>query len=188
MPTERTSAKRSLCTPTTRTSDEKHVFTKLYRGETRIPFVQQRKRWYLVSALIMLVCIGSLVFRGFNAGVAFAGGTTFQIRAQGTSITTDEVNRAFTDAGQDSWLPSGHYRNQFWVPGGGHTLLCLGIHGQLIWVDRERDLVIVKHSSWPTPQDLHRLTSTFAAIKSIGDELERTTAWPGRRSWFSLLR
>ncbi len=75
------------------------IFTQLYRGETRIGFVQARRKWYVASALIMLICIGSLVFRGFNFGVAFAGGTTFQVKTNDTSITTDDVNKAFVDAG-----------------------------------------------------------------------------------------
>lgn len=93
----------------------------------------------------------------------------------------------FAAAGQDSWLPGGHYRNQIWVPG-ADRLLCLGIHGQLIWVDRRRDLVVVKHSSWPSAQDLGRLTSTFAAIEAIGAELDEAPARPARRGWLSLLR
>lgn len=93
----------------------------------------------------------------------------------------------FTAAGHDGWLPGGHYRNQIWVPG-ADRLLCLGIHGQLIWVDRARDLVVVKHSSWPTAQDLGRLTSTFAAIEAIATELTESSAPRLRRSWLSLLR
>lgn len=77
----------------------------------------------------------------------------------------------FAAAGQEDWLPGGHYRNQIWVPGGGDKLLCLGIHGQLIWVDRGRDLVIVKHSSWPVAQDLARLRSTFAAVEAVSEAL-----------------
>ncbi|WP_460603581.1 protein translocase subunit SecF [Jatrophihabitans fulvus] len=75
------------------------IFTDLYRGETRIPFVQTRKRWYIASAIVMLICILSLVFRGFNFGVAFAGGTTVQIKTNDTSISTNDVNQAFIDAG-----------------------------------------------------------------------------------------
>lgn len=80
-------------------SGKTSIFTQLYRGETRIGFVQSRKKWYLFSAVLALACILSLSLRGFNYGVAFAGGTTFQIKTSDTSITTDDVNTAFVDAG-----------------------------------------------------------------------------------------
>jgi preprotein translocase subunit SecF len=73
--------------------------SRLYRGETRINFIGARKRWYLASATFLLICILSFIFRGFNYGVEFKGGSTFQIPASGNSITADEANTAFTDAG-----------------------------------------------------------------------------------------
>lgn len=97
-----------------------------------------------------------------------------------------DSGQLFLDAGHGAWLPGGHYRSQFWVPSGGQTLLCLGIHGQLIWVDRARDLVVVKHSSWPTAQDIDRLTSTFDAVDAIAAVLDRRVPSPTpapRRSW-----
>jgi preprotein translocase subunit SecF len=77
------------------------VVTRLYRGETRIDFIGSRKRWYLASAVLLLICIISFVFRGFNYGVEFKGGTQFQINASGarSGLTVDTVNTAFSDAG-----------------------------------------------------------------------------------------
>jgi CubicO group peptidase (beta-lactamase class C family) len=77
----------------------------------------------------------------------------------------------FASSGNASWLPAGGYRNQFWLPGNREVLLCLGIHGQLIWVEPARRLVVVKLSSWPLPQDVSRLLDTFAAIDMIGFQL-----------------
>ena len=56
-----------------------------------------RKRWYLASGVILLICVLSFVFRGFNFGVEFAGGSQFQIQAQGTTITTRQAEDAFSD-------------------------------------------------------------------------------------------
>ncbi len=81
-----------------------------------------------------------------------------------------DSRQAFADSGNESWLPGGMWRNQFWVPR-RDVLLCLGIHGQLIWVEPERGLVVVKLSSWPTPQNLNLLLDTFAAIDMIGFQL-----------------
>ncbi len=73
--------------------------SKLYRGETRINFIGSRMRWYAASGVLVLICVLSFVFRGFNYGVEFKGGSTFQIPTSGTSITTDDVTSAFEAAG-----------------------------------------------------------------------------------------
>ncbi|HEY2669977.1 MAG TPA: protein translocase subunit SecF [Rugosimonospora sp.] len=63
-------------------------FRRLYRGETRIDFIGQRKKWYAVSAVIILICIASIIFRGFNWGIDFKGGDQFQIPVKpGTSLS-----------------------------------------------------------------------------------------------------
>ncbi|MGS0686116.1 serine hydrolase domain-containing protein [Nakamurella sp. GG22] len=83
-----------------------------------------------------------------------------------------DTRATFAASGNDSWLPGGGYRNQFWLPYAGRdVLLCLGIHGQMIWVEPARRLVAVKLSSWPLPQDVGRLLDTLAVIDSIGFQL-----------------
>lgn len=81
---------------------------RLYRGETNIQFIANRKRWYIASCVLVLICIGSIIFRGFNFGIDFAGGTKFQLptSSNGHSITTSEVDTAFSDAGVSSAQPS----------------------------------------------------------------------------------
>ena len=51
----------------------------LYRGETSIDFIRSRRRWYAASAVLVLICVLSFIFRGFNYGIEFKGGTTFTI-------------------------------------------------------------------------------------------------------------
>jgi len=75
------------------------ALTKLYRGETRMDFIGTRRWWYLASGIFVLICILSFVFRGFQYGVEFKGGSTFQIPTSGTSISTGDANTAFTNAG-----------------------------------------------------------------------------------------
>ena len=75
------------------------VFRRLYRGETQLDFIGTRRRWYLASGVLLLICVLSFIFRGFNYGIEFKGGTTFQIKASGTSITADQVATAFGNAG-----------------------------------------------------------------------------------------
>lgn len=52
---------------------------RLYEGEVSIDFVGRRKTWYVVSALILLVCVGAVLLRGLNFGIEFRGGADFTI-------------------------------------------------------------------------------------------------------------
>ncbi len=75
------------------------VLRRLYRGETRINFIGLRRRWYLGSAALILICLLSFIFRGFNYGVEFKGGVTYQFSDRSSSLTADSVSAAFTKAG-----------------------------------------------------------------------------------------
>jgi preprotein translocase subunit SecF len=61
--------------------------SRLYRGETTFPLIQRRKTFYLVSVALVLICLGSMAFRGFNVGEEFKGGATFQWPAKGASVS-----------------------------------------------------------------------------------------------------
>jgi preprotein translocase subunit SecF len=76
------------------------VVRRLYRGETRIDFIGTRPRWYAASAVLLLICIVSFIVRGFNYGVEFEGGVQFRIQTSGSSISSDDVDKAFADAGE----------------------------------------------------------------------------------------
>jgi preprotein translocase subunit SecF len=59
---------------------------RLYRGETNLDFVGYRKRWYIASGAIILVCILAMIFLRFNFGVEFDGGNQFTLPVKaGTS-------------------------------------------------------------------------------------------------------
>ena len=56
---------------------------KITRGafkNTSINFIGNRKRYYIISALIILIGIGSFINKGLNYGVDFKGGRTFVVR------------------------------------------------------------------------------------------------------------
>jgi CubicO group peptidase (beta-lactamase class C family) len=79
---------------------------------------------------------------------------------------------AFAASPDDNRMPGGMYRNQCWFPyAGNNVLLCLGIHGQMIYVNRAADLVAAKLSSWPLPQDATKLFPTIAAFDEIAANL-----------------
>ncbi len=52
----------------------------LYTGKRSIDFIGRRRRWYLVSALAILICIVVPILRGgFHFGIEFTGGSEFTV-------------------------------------------------------------------------------------------------------------
>ena len=87
------------------------------------------------------------------------------------------VREAFAATENEYVLPGGWYRSQFWViPGpGGPVLVCLGIHGQLVYADRAARTAVVKLSSWPDPQNAAYLLDTLGACAAIAERLSVLT-------------
>ncbi|MDQ4033629.1 MAG: protein translocase subunit SecF [Actinomycetota bacterium] len=73
---------------------------RLYSGTGAFDIVGRRRIWYVLSGLLVVICLLSILLRGFNLGIDFEGGTRIQLPAQGERglITTEQVERAFTDA------------------------------------------------------------------------------------------
>ena len=79
-----------------------------------------------------------------------------------------DSREAFAASLDDTRMPGGMYRNQFWVPfPDQEVLLCLGIHGQMIYIDLPRRFVGVKLSSWPYPQDGALFGNTLALMRTL---------------------
>lgn len=74
-------------------------FTRLYTGSGAFDIIGRRKIWYALTGLLVVVCLGSIIFRGFNLGIDFVGGTRLQFpiaAADGKTISTDEAKSLFT--------------------------------------------------------------------------------------------
>jgi preprotein translocase subunit SecF len=63
-------------------------FGRLYQGLTTIDFVGRKKTWFTISIIIIVLGMGSLAIRGFNLGIDFKGGSSWEVFAPNTSITT----------------------------------------------------------------------------------------------------
>ncbi|MGB7384039.1 MAG: protein translocase subunit SecF [Rhodococcus sp. (in: high G+C Gram-positive bacteria)] len=70
--------------------------SRLYTGTGAFDVVGRRKFYYLLTGAIVLICLLSLVFRGFTIGIDFEGGTQIQVPAS-DGITTEQVETVFTD-------------------------------------------------------------------------------------------
>jgi preprotein translocase subunit SecF len=71
------------------------IASRLYRGETEFRIIAHRRRFYAVAATLVLISLLSMVFRGFNEGVEFKGGATFQWTAG--NATVEQARNLFQD-------------------------------------------------------------------------------------------
>ncbi len=89
-----------------------------------------------------------------------------------TRMGDDAARQAFTRSEEDeATFPGGLYRNKWWVIQRGVEYTGLGIHGQFAYVHVPADVVCVKLSTWPTPEDDDRSGSTLAAFRAIAESL-----------------
>ena len=81
-----------------------------------------------------------------------------------------DVRAAFVSSDSEPFLTGGWYRNQFWFMPGvlGDLHLCLGIHGQMVLVDRATRTVSVKFSTWPAAQNPVYLLDTIRGFVAAG--------------------
>jgi len=77
-----------------------NVFIRLYRGETSFDFIGNRKWWFTISAIVILVGIISLSTRGLNEGIDFKGGQSWLVSSQ--TLTVSEATTVVKAAGVPS--------------------------------------------------------------------------------------
>jgi preprotein translocase subunit SecF len=74
--------------------------SRLYQGEANLRIVGRRKMWFTIVAVMVVVGLGSVLTRGFELGIEFAGGSEFTIPAQvaGKTLTQEEIQDSVTRA------------------------------------------------------------------------------------------
>ena len=70
---------------------------RLYRGETSINFIGQRRRWYALSGFFVLLSIGALAIQGLTLGIEFKGGSSFTVNTPNPSVS--QAREAVAEAG-----------------------------------------------------------------------------------------
>ena len=71
-----------------------NAFVRVYRGETSFDFVGRRRWWYALSGIIIVAGLVSFGVKGFNWGIDFKGGTSWEVPAHNATVT--EVQSALT--------------------------------------------------------------------------------------------
>ncbi|QIK62083.1 protein translocase subunit SecF [Leucobacter viscericola] len=71
----------------------------LYTGEKSINFIGRRKTWYLISLILILVCLFGALLRGSpNLGIEFTGGSQFQVHlTEGQDRDSGAAEKVVTD-------------------------------------------------------------------------------------------
>lgn len=52
---------------------------RLYSGQLSYDFVGRRKRWFMITAVVLLIAIVAILVRGLNLGIEFKGGADFTV-------------------------------------------------------------------------------------------------------------
>ncbi|MFT6564174.1 MAG: preprotein translocase subunit SecF [Actinomycetes bacterium] len=71
--------------------------SRLYRGDVSYDIVGNRKRWYMLSGVILLLALVGLFGRGLNLGIEFEGGAEFQVPSANCSV--EQVRDTATTGG-----------------------------------------------------------------------------------------
>ena len=90
---------------------------------------------------------------------------------QQTRQGSPELKRLFAASDYGPMLPNGHYANQVWADPVAQEMLCIGIHGQVIYVNGDKELVCVKLSSQPSPADLSLYAATYRGLRGLAAAL-----------------
>ena len=70
---------------------------RLLRNENKIDFPGLWKRGLIISAALILIALGALLFRGLNLGIEFEGGASWEVRS--ADVTSDELKSALEPVG-----------------------------------------------------------------------------------------
>ncbi len=69
--------------------------TKNWFKDNDFDFISQRKRFYVISTIIIAIGIGSFIFKGFGLGIDFKGGRSYVVRFE-KAVETDKLREALS--------------------------------------------------------------------------------------------
>lgn len=72
----------------------------LYRGEHHFDFPKMWRKALVVSAALVVISLGALLFRGLNLGIEFEGGTSWEVTA--ADLTVADVRDELSGTGAES--------------------------------------------------------------------------------------
>ena len=123
------------------------LWRSLYRGETEFDFMRHRRRYFLISATLIVVALLSILVHGFDGSVDFTGGT-------------------IVEAPNTSGVDVAEYRSE---------LSAVGQEGARVQIRSDRDgtEVVVVQTEALSVADRNALVVTVAAVAGV-DENDTT--------------
>lgn len=95
-PTSSTPESASSPQPEKRTAKGHNALDRLYTGESGFNITGRRKIWYVIAIVLLVVSLGSMIFRGFDLNIDFEGGTKLSMPAG--DLVAEQVEDTFVDA------------------------------------------------------------------------------------------
>ena len=122
------------------------------------------------ATLTDMIRFGSLFLRD---GVSLTGQQVLSEHWIADTLDGGPDSRAaFAASPDDTGMPGGMYRNQMWFPyPGNDVVLCLGMCGQMIYINRTAELVAAKVSTLALSADPHPQMNTLRAFDAVAAEL-----------------
>ncbi|MGE2737638.1 serine hydrolase domain-containing protein [Mycolicibacterium vaccae] len=122
------------------------------------------------ACLADLIRFGTLFLRD---GVSLTGQQVMPSAWVGDTLQGGPDSRAAFAAGPgENTLPGGMYRNQVWFPYPGNTVvLCQGMRGQMIYINRVADVVAAKVSTQTDAGGQRMFADTLRAFDAVAREL-----------------
>lgn len=72
---------------------------RLYTGEVSYDFIARRRRWYVISAVMIAISLAALLGRGLSWGIEFSGGADFQANTHVTAASVPQMRTALEASG-----------------------------------------------------------------------------------------
>lgn len=71
-------------------------FSENFMSNTNVDFLNKRKTFYVIACVAILICAGSIAFRGMNFGIDFTGGRTYVVRFD-QAVSVNDARQSLAD-------------------------------------------------------------------------------------------
>ncbi|MFT4125486.1 MAG: protein translocase subunit SecF [Gordonia sp. (in: high G+C Gram-positive bacteria)] len=137
-----------------RSDTSRSFLSRLYTGTGAFEIIGKRRMWYLVTAVVLLVCVASMAIRGFTFGIDFSGGTQISVPVS-QQATKESVESAVSEALGDS-------PESVQTAGSGSSQT-IQVRTEALDADRSRDLTGVLTERFGADVSLAEVSSTWGA-------------------------
>ena len=97
------------------------ALSRIYRGDTKVDFIGRRKLWFSLSALLIALCVVTLLVKGLNYGIEFQGGVQLQAEVTEDGPLGDATDLEIISAVRESLERQGAEGSQIQVATEGRS-------------------------------------------------------------------